>query len=192
MDGHSERLKRVKALWVALTFGSDADTRIWIDALGAARFATETTSSRENVMSIINITSFFSWIVDRFILIADHYIVERKITLSEGFIFALFVGRSIWASFFGAPKVADMTVWAPIFWVIPVVHAVSLSFKNLIPRALVMALYGVAWGFIGILWLMIEPTSLAVPSFFVCSALGVFISVRLFTEQRQMRQGKAV
>lgn len=137
-------------------------------------------------MSLINITSFFSWVFDRFILMADHYIVERKITLSEGFIFALFVGRSIWASLFGAPKVADTDVWMPIFWMIPVIHAISLSFKNLIPRALVMALYGVAWGFIGILWLMIEPTSLAVPSFFICSALGAFISVRLFSENREI------
>lgn len=136
-------------------------------------------------MSLINITSFFSWIFDRFILMADHYIIERKLTLSEGFIFALFVGRSIWASLFGYPRVEDMEVWMPIFWMIPVIHAISLSFKNLIPRALVMALYGVAWGFIGILWLMIDPKSLAVPSFFISSALGVFISVRLFSENRE-------
>lgn len=138
-------------------------------------------------MSVITIRSFIEWAFDRFVLIADHYIVERHITLSEGFIFALFVGRSIWASLFGSPSVGGNELWVPIFWVIPTFHALSLGFKNLIPRAFIMALYGVAWGFVAVLYSMLDPTSTAVPSFFVCSALGVFISVRLLSEQRQMK-----
>lgn len=184
-------------LWDALTFGSGADTRIWTDVRGAERLNTRITqmervSRGSGYMSVITIRSFIEWAFDRFVLIADHYIVERHITLSEGFIFALFVGRSIWASLFGSPLVGDNVIWSPIFWIIPTFHALSLGFKNLIPRAFIMALYGVAWGFVAVLYSMLDPTSTAVPSFFVCSALGVFISVRLFTEQRQMRQGKAV
>lgn len=131
------------------------------------------------------IKPFIEWAVDRFVLIADHYIIERHITLSEGFVFFLFVGRSIWASLFGSLLVGDSAIWMPIFWLIPLCHALSLMFKNFIPRALVMAAYGVLWGFVAILWVMIDPTAAAVPSFFVCSALSVFISVRLFTEQRR-------
>lgn len=128
-----------------------------------------------------------SWVVK----FTDHYILDRRITLSEGFLFVTFLVCSMWFTAFGVSFTGALRngfagdFWVPIFWVLTIAHFASFFFKNLHPRAIIVGIYAVVWSFVAILLLMVgDLSSPAIPTYLAFAWLAVCISVRLTQERK--------
>lgn len=133
--------------------------------------------------------SIFDSIVDAIVRFTDYYIIEKHITLSEGFLFTLGLLRSVWFMIFGVQLTVigpvSHEVWMPVFWGITIFHFLTFFLHDLRFRIIATTVHAFTWCFLAILMCFAQFTSPAVPTFTVLSLLAVFISVRLMRDNRQ-------
>lgn len=127
-------------------------------------------------------------IIDAIVRFTDYYIVEKHITLSEGFLFTANLGRVIWFTIFGVQisvgGLITHEMWMPIFWGLTIFHFLTFFLKDLRFRIASLLGYAFLWCFLAILLGFAQISSPGVPTFAVLSLLAVFIAVRLLRDNR--------
>ncbi len=119
--------------------------------------------------------------------IADYFIFQRHVTLSEMILFLLAFLRAGWFTAFGVnigPSNAPLSheVWMPIFWIISLGHITAFFMRSIQYRIIVMCVYGFMWLFIGALVSFSSFTSPAVPTFALFGIASMFVAVRLMKD----------
>ena len=127
----------------------------------------------------------FDIILDRIVIFTDYFIIHKKITLSETFLFVFSICWAIWLGLFSAQstynRVWTSGVWSIIFSVTSLSHFVTF-FLTPKARAFTVSLHAFVWCFLAILAMHSGTTSTAIPSLWMLSMLSVFVAVRLFRE----------
>ena len=118
------------------------------------------------------------------------YVLARQITLSEGFLFSVTMGRALWFTMFGVNAVAPSPslllneAWTPAFWLISAAHFGTFFLSSRLIRMFIVAAYGFLWCFLAILIAFTQIESPAFPTFVAFSILAVVITMRLYSDHR--------
>ena len=127
----------------------------------------------------------FDTLIDRIVIFTDYFIVHKKITLSETFLFVFSICWAIWLALFAAEstynRIWTSGVWSIIFSVTSLAHFATFFYSPK-ARAFTVSLHAFVWCFLAILAMHSGTTSTAIPSLWMLSMLCVFVAVRLFHE----------
>lgn len=140
-----------------------------------------------------SIESLCTAIIDGIIAFTDHFIVRKRITLSEGALFLIGAARGFWPLLFGysaltISEILTSPVVTGLFAAITVLHLFSFFIGNLWFRIAAMAMSSTLWCVLGMLVAQSSFASLAVPSFMIFTIAGAFIVIRLIKDQQIIRQ----
>jgi len=150
-------------------------------------FLTLHEDERDNAYKTMRyVERIFNAMLDRIILFTDYYILKKKITLSESFIFAFSMVWALWLAIFEAEstynRIWTSLTWSIIFAVISISHFVSFFFTPKL-RGFAVSLHAFIWCMLAMLAIYSGTTSLAFPSLAMLSMLSVFVAVRLLKER---------
>jgi len=127
----------------------------------------------------------FDTIIDRIVLFTDYFIVHKKITLSETFLFVFNLCWAIWLGLFASEstynRIWTSGVWSIIFSITSLAHFVTFFYSPKL-RSFAVSLHAFVWCFLAILAIHSGTTSTAIPSLWMLSMLSVFVAVRLLRE----------
>lgn len=128
-------------------------------------------------------------LIERLLDAADWMIFRKKVTVSEGSLFALCAVRSVWYLAHGITADAGVIafvlpniVWIIVFPFLTILHIVAFFSPTTYSRGLTCGLYAFIWAFLAILSVWAPFNSPASPTFFVFALLSAFVSARLIRE----------
>jgi len=138
--------------------------------------------------TIAEVKTYLDRILSLLESIADHFVYQKHVTLSEMFLFALAFVRAVWFTFFGVSigavgRPLTHEVWLPLFWILSISHLAAFFLRNTNYRVAVMCAYGMMWLFIAGLVSFEAFTSPAVPTFAIFGLSSVFVAFRLTQEE---------
>lgn len=133
------------------------------------------------------VKSFVAQIVLRILHIADFYIYQKRVTLSESVLLALVVVRAVRATIYGVPgtvmeSLFTDTTWMLIFGLLAVFHCLSFAARSLWPRVIVAFANVALWGFLAALGIMAYPLLPGAGDTIVFAILAALLTAKLYNE----------